>query len=348
MKNSEDKMKILFIGGTGNISRACTEEVIKFGHSVFHLNRGNRPEETPKGVTTLKADINDPSQVRAALGKMRFDCIVDWIVFNANDARRDLELFSGLTDQYVFISSTSVYKKPAPSLPMTESTPLGNAYWQYSRDKIAGEMVFMEAYNSRGFPVTIVRPSHTYGDGWIPTPFGSAEFTVARRILEGREVVVPGDGQTLWTLTHNTDFAKGLRGLLGNRRAIGEAFHITGDEILTWDAIYMTLGEALGVPPKIVHIPSDYIVQRFPDWEGNLLGDKSNSALFDNSKIKRFVPDFFCTVPFSVGIKSSVRRLQANPGKKVINAGTEDRLNTLVKEYSQLFPDTSSKVSIAI
>ena len=326
-------MKILFVGGTGNISRACSEAVLRLGYRVYHLNRGNRINETPKGVTTLRADINDTTQVRAVVENLHFDSIVDWIVFNENDAKRDLDLFSGLTDQYVFISSTSLYKKPAPSLPMTESTPLGNDYWQYSRDKIAAETIFWDAYKSYGFPITVVRPSHTYGDGWVPTPFGSAEFTIAQRMLDGKEVVVPGDGQSIWTLTHGSDFAKGFCGLLANRRAIGEAFHSTSNEILTWDAIYLNIGEALGVQTKILHIPSDYIVKRFPDWKGNLLGDKSNSSIFDNSKIKRFVPDFSCAIPFSVGIKNSIRRLQANPEKKVINTETEARMNALVKDF---------------
>lgn len=330
-----ENMKVLFVGGTGNISRACTEALLQGGNEVYHLNRGTRPEAAAKDVVSLQADINDLPSVEKSLGGLHFDAVVDWIVFNEKDAQRDIEIFRGKTDQYVYISSASAYEKPPRSFPVTESTPLGNAYWQYSRDKISGEKAFLGAYRKEGFPVTIVRPSHTYGDGWVPTPFGSADFTVAQRMLDGKPVVVPGDGQSLWTLTYNTDFAKGLAGLLGNRRAVGEAFHITSDEVLTWEEIYKSIGEALGVKPEIVHIASDYIVSRYPDWEGNLLGDKSNSAVFDNSKIKRFVPAFLCTVPFSAGIRRSIRWLDAHPDRKTINPVTEDRLNSLITAYSK-------------
>ncbi len=327
----EDSMKLLFIGGTGNISRACTDKAIEKGWDVFHLNRGNRPEEVRPEVTTLRGDVNDAASVKALLGSRSFDAVVDWVAYSAKDVRRDIDVFSGRTGQYVFISTASAYLKPPRSLPVTESTPLANPFWQYSRDKIEGEIALREAADKSGFPFTVVRPSHTYGDGWIPTPFGSAEFTVAQRMLDGKEVVVPGDGQSIWTLTHNSDFAKGFVGLLGNSRALGEAFHITSDELQTWDNVHHAIADALGVKAKIVHIPSDRIAAKYPDWTGNLLGDKSNSAIFDNTKIKRFVPDFVCETPFAVGIRKSVAWLEKHPGKKVINPTTNERLDELVR-----------------
>jgi nucleoside-diphosphate-sugar epimerase len=329
-------MRVLFIGGTGNISSACTDACLARGWEVYHLNRGNRSEKTREGVVTLKADINDTRRVKEVLGNLRFDAMVDWIVFNERDAQRDLELFEGRTAQYVFISTASAYEKPPRSLPITESTPLLNPFWEYSRDKIACEEFFMDAFKRKGFPVTIVRPSHTYGDGWVPTQFGSAEFTIPQRMIEGKPIVVPGDGTNFWTLTHTTDFAKGLRGLLGNIRALGEPFHITSDEALSWDEIYRTIGRALGVEPNLVHIPSDAIVRRYPDWTGNLLGDKSYTALFDTSKIKRFVPDFLCTTPFSVGLRRSLAWLEQHPGKKVVNAETNKRMDALLADFASL------------
>ncbi len=325
-------MRILFVGGTGNISRACTDACLALGWEVFHLNRGTRKEEVREGVITLTSDIHDLARVKELLKGLRFDAVVDWIVFKEEDAKRDLDLFEGKTDQYVFISTASAYEKPPRSLPITESTPLKNPFWKYSQDKIACEKVFLDAFKSKGFPITIVRPSYTYGDGWIPSQFGSAEYTIAQRILSGKPIVVPGDGTNFWTLTHNSDFAKGLRGLLGNSGAIGEAFHITSDEAYSWDEIYRTLGRALGVEPQLIHIPSELIVDRYPDWTGNLLGDKSYTALFDNSKIKRFVPDFVCTTPFSRGLRSSLEWFERHPEKKVVNPETDKRLDALVEE----------------
>lgn len=332
----ERRMRVLFVGGTGNISRACTDACLALGWEVYHLNRGNRKEEVREEVITLQSDINDTAHVKDLLKSLHFDAVVDWIVFKEEDARRDLELFRGKTEQYVFISTASAYEKPPRSLPITESTPLKNPFWQYSRDKIACERVFMEAFIKEGFPVTIVRPSYTYGNGWIPSQFGSAEYTIAQRILSGKPIVVPGDGSNFWTLTHNSDFAKGLRGLLGNRRAIGEAFHITSDEAYSWDEIYRILGKTLGVEARLLHIPTDVIVDRYPDWTGNLLGDKSYTALFDNSKIKRFVPDFLCATPFSVGLRYSLEWFEKHPEKKVVNSETDKRLDALVEEFAHL------------
>lgn len=328
-------MKVLFIGGTGNISSACTDAALKKGFEVFHLNRGTHAELKAEGVVTLKADINDTETVRMLTAGLHFDSIVQWIGYTALDMKRDIELFRGKTAQYVFISSASAYQKPSRSYIITESTPLINPYWQYSRDKTACEQVLTEAYAKEGFPMTIVRPSHTYGEGWIPTPFGSSEFTVPQRMLDGKEIIVPGDGQSLWTVTHTTDFAKGLVGLLCNDKAIGEAFHITSDEALTWDTIHRIIAEALGVTPKIVHIPSDYIASLFPEHTGNLLGDKSNSVVFDNTKIKRAVPDFICSTPFSVGVRRSIEWLEAHPEKKVVNQKMNEQIEAILKAFKK-------------
>ncbi len=326
-------MKVLFIGGTGNISRACTDEALRKGFEVFHLNRGNRREFTPEGVVTLKADINDTDSVRMLIAGIHFDSVVEWIGYKPEEIQRDIDLFRGKTDQYVFISSASAYEKPPRSYIITESTPLLNPYWQYSRDKIACEQVLVDSFSREGFPMTIVRPSHTYGDGWIPTTFGSSEFTIPQRMIDGKEIIIPGDGQSLWTITHTSDFAKGFTGLLGNDRAIGEAFHITSDEALTWDSIHRIVGKALGAEPRIVHIPSDFIAGIFPEHTGNLLGDKSNSVVFDNSKIKRLVPDFICTTPFSIGVKRSIEWLNSHPDSKIINPKVNEQIEAILKAF---------------
>jgi nucleoside-diphosphate-sugar epimerase len=263
-------MRVLFIGGTGNISSACTDEALRRGYEVFHLNRGTHPEREKPGVRTLKADIRDTQAVKAALRGLRFDSVVQFLAFRPEHVKADIEIFDGITDQYVFISTCSAYRKPSLTPVITEDTPLENPFWEYSRLKIACERVLVGGDTSAdkmrdenaalikagrsSFPYTIVRPSHTYDNGWIPGCFGSASYGLAWRMLNGLEVVVPGDGQSLWTLTHASDFAVGLVGLLGKREVLGEAFHITSDEHLTWDAIHCIIGEELGVQPKIVHI----------------------------------------------------------------------------------------------
>jgi len=326
-------VRVLFVGGTGNLSWACTEAALERGIEVVHLNRGSRARPERPGLSSIRADIADAASARAALARESFDAVVQFIGYKPEDVGRDIELFRGKTSQYVFISSASAYQKPPRSWPITESTPLSNPFWQYSRDKIACERTLVEAGEREGFAFTIVRPSHTYGDGWIPTAFGSSEFTVAQRILDGREIVVPGDGQSLWTVTYAPDFAKGLVGLLGKREAIGEAFHITSDEALSWDAIHGIIGGALGAAPRIVHIPTDFIVSVRPEYEGNLRGDKSNSAVFDNSKIKRFVPEFSCTTPFAVGIRASLAWLEAHPEAKRVDPATDARIDAIIAAY---------------
>ncbi len=313
-------MRVLFIGGTGNISLACTRRALEKNLEVIHLNRGTRPEKAPHGVTTLRADIRNADEVRRALGGMRFDSVIQWLGYLPEHVEADIARFRDRTAQYVFISSASAYRKPLPHPVITESTPLGNPFWEYSQNKIACERLLERAWEDSRFPYTVVRPSHTYDDGWIPTCFGSRDYTVARRILDGKEIVVPGDGQSLWTLTHASDFARGFIGLLGNPTAIGQAFHITSDEFLTWETIHQTIGLALGAGPRIVHVPSDFVARVCPERGKSLLGDKAHSAIFDNSKIKRYVPEFRATMPFAEGIRRSLAWLDAHPESKKVDA----------------------------
>lgn len=313
-------MRALFIGGTGNISLACTRRALEKNVEVIHLNRGTRPEKAPHGVTTLRADIRNADEVRRALGGMRFDSVIQWLGYLPEHVEADIARFRDRTAQYVFISSASAYRKPLPHPVITESTPLGNPFWEYSQNKIACERLLERAWEDSRFPYTVVRPSHTYDDGWIPTCFGSRDYTVARRILDGKEIVVPGDGQSLWTLTHASDFARGFIGLLGNPTAIGQAFHITSDEFLTWETIHQTIGLALGASPRIVHVPSDFVARVCPERGKSLLGDKAHSAIFDNSKIKRYVPEFLATMPFAEGIRRSLAWLDAHPESKKVDA----------------------------
>lgn len=323
-------MRVLFVGGTGNISAACTDRALEKGIEVFHLNRGTRPEKEKKGVTVLRADIRNTQAVRTALAGLKFDSVVQFLAFRPEHVAADIELFEGIADQYVLISTCSAYRKPSLHPVITEATPLENPFWEYSRLKIACEKVLTTTGTEHRFPFTIVRPSHTYDDGWIPTCFGSTDFTAAWRMREGLEVIVPGDGQSIWTLTHASDFAVGLVGLLGNAAALGEAFHITSDERLTWDAIHALIGAALGVKPKLVHIPSEYIARVNAERGAGLLGDKAVSVIFDNSKIKRFVPDFMPKTVFAEGIRRSVEWYDAHPDLKVPNPATNGEIDTIL------------------
>ncbi len=310
-------MRILFIGGTGNISAAVSRLVMARGVELYHLNRGQRRQDIP-GVKTLSADINSLAQAKRAIGSLTFDVVVNWIAYTPADVERDFSLFAGRTSQYVFISSASVYQKPPTHYVMTESTPLANPFWDYSRQKIAAEEWLMRAHLQHGFPVTIVRPSLTY-DTVIPLPFGaSANYTPIRRMKQGLPVVVHGDGTSLWTVTHSDDFAAGFVGLLGHPHAIGEAFHITSDEVLTWNQIFHATAAAVGVTPKLVHIASEDIARicdrlGYSRVRGGLFGDKANSLVFDNSKIKRLVPEFSATIPFATGIRRTIDWFEADP-----------------------------------
>lgn len=325
-------MKVLFIGGTGNISTACSRLALEKGIDLFLLNRGSKKRPGLEAGRLIKCDINSVEQVEEALKGQHFDVVVNFIAFSPEEVKRDISLFSGICDQYIFISSASAYQKPPSHPVINESTPLANPFWDYSRDKIDCEDLLMKAYRSDGFPVTIVRPSHTY-DMVIPAAVGSWEdFTLIDRMREGKQVIIHGDGTSLWTLTHSDDFAIGFTGLLGNRQSIGHAFHITSDEILTWNQIYDMMAAAAGVDLNAVHVPSTFICEVADglgeSWmRGNLLGDKSNSVIFDNTKIKRFVPVYLATIPFSEGIKRTISWFDADTSRKRI-----DKTNNLIMD----------------
>ncbi|MCD6417037.1 MAG: SDR family oxidoreductase [Planctomycetes bacterium] len=329
-------MKVLFIGGTGLISSACTALAVERGHEMCLLNRGRtRNVPIPEGVSVVRADARDKESVRNAIKGREFDVVVDWIAYVPEHVEQDIELFRGKVGQYIFISSASAYQKPPGDYLITESTPLVNPHWQYSRDKAACEERLLAERRENGFPFTIVRPSHTYGPGQIPVAVGRWEkpWTIVDRMRRGKQVIVPGDGTSLWTVTHNTDFAKGFVGLLGHQQAIGQAFHITSDEALTWDQIYQAIGWAAGVEPDIIHIPSDFIIAFCPWEEGTLLGDKAVSSVFDNSKIKRFVPDFVATTRFIDGVRQSVEWFDADPARCVIDEVANSQWDKIIEVY---------------
>jgi nucleoside-diphosphate-sugar epimerase len=329
-------MKVLFIGGTGIISSACTRLAVAQGVELFLLNRGQRLDRVD-GATNIVADINDQAATARALAGQRFDAVVNWIAFKPEDIERDLRLFRDSTSQYIFISSASAYQKPVSSYLIREDTPLANPYWEYSRNKIACEERLMRAYREDGFPCTLVRPSLTYGDTQIPLVLNSWQlpYTAVARMRQGKPVIVPGDGASLWTITHNSDFAKGLVGLLGHQQAIGHAFHITSDEVLTWDQIYQAVAAAAGVQANIVHIASDFIVACLPELRGSLLGDKAVSVVFDTSKIKRFVPTFCATTPFARGIRQTIAWFDADPARQRIDAAADQQWDRLIGAYEQ-------------
>jgi nucleoside-diphosphate-sugar epimerase len=328
-------MKILFIGGTGTISSACAQLALERGFGLTLLNRGRQPAQ--HGARQIRADISNAAATVAALGNQQWDVVVDFIAYTAADVEQRIALFRGRTAQFIFISSASAYQKPPTHFPITESTPLVNPFWDYSRNKIACEERLLRALREENFPATIVRPSWTYGEKHITVPIHSGKhFTVVDRLRRGQPVIVPGDGTSLWTMTHNTDFAKGLVGLLGHQGAIGHAFHITSDEVLTWNQIYEAVAEAAGVPkPKLVHIASDFITACLPEFAGGLHGDKSYSAVFDNSKIKRFVPDFVATKRFRDGIARSVKWFDTDPARQEIDAEANAAWDRLIAAYER-------------
>lgn len=319
-------LRILFIGGTGIISSACVPRVLAAGHALTVLNRGTtaRRPLPADGVEVLRADARDGASVRAAIGDREFDVVVNFVAYTPDHVQSDVELFQGRTGQYVFISSASAYQKPPRRVPVTESTPLYNPYWRYSQDKIACEEVLTRAYREGDFPVTVVRPSHTYDRTSVPIEGG---WTQIERMRRGLEVVVHGDGTSLWTLTHHVDFAKGFLGLLGNTRAIGEAYTITGDDVLTWNQIFTLLARAAGVEPRLVHVPSDVIASVDPEWGAGLLGDKAHSMVFDNSKLKALVPDYVATIPFERGAREIVQWYDADPARRVV----DDRVDATIE-----------------
>lgn len=316
--------KALFIGGTGTISTAIVRRLADLGDwDVYVLNRGNRTEVIPEGVNLIKADINDEADVLSKIGDTVFDCVCEFIGFTVPQVERDYRLFKDRTKQYIYISSASAYHKPASSYVITEGTTLANPHWQYSRDKIACEEFLMTKYKEENFPVTIVRPSHTYDERNVPLGVHGKKgfYQVIKRILEEKPVIIQGDGSSLWTVTWNGDFAVGYIGLMGNPHAIGEAFHITSDETLTWDQIYKTIADTLGKPLHAYHVSSEFLSAAGDkygfDFEGSLTGDKSVSVVFDNSKLKRAVPSMATNTCFAQGVKIALDNVLSNPDLQV-------------------------------
>jgi nucleoside-diphosphate-sugar epimerase len=329
-------MKALFIGGTGNISSACSQLALERGVELYLLNRGQSLRPLPEGARVINADIRDPNAVREALGSMRFDVVADFIAFTPQHIETDLQLFRGRTGQYLFISSASAYQTPPATLPVTEAAILDNPVWQYSRDKAACEERLLRAYREEKFPFTVVRPSHTYSAVYVPV---HGNWTTIDRMLRGLPVIVHGDGTSLWTLTHSSDFAKGFVGLMGNSHAIGEVYHITSDEWLTWNQIHEILASAAGVQPELVHVPSDLIAVYDPIWGESLLGDKAHSFILDNSKIKRVVPDFVCTTPFSRGAEEIIAWHRADPARQQVDENFNAICERILRAYAKAWPE---------
>ncbi len=328
-------MKILFIGGTGIISSACTRLCAARGDDVTLLNRGMTHRPVPSHVENIICDMGSPNEVQTVLKDRQFDVAVDWICFHPNQAERDIRLFSGMASQFIFISSASAYETPPRRLPVTETTPLYNPVWQYSQDKIACETHFMDAWQKEEFPVTIVRPSHTYDQTLSPVHGG---YTVLKRLQEGKPVVVHGDGSSLWVLTHHEDFARGFCGLFGKSEAVGEAFHITSDEWLTWNQIFQSLAAAMNGEYNPVYIPSSVIAEHDPVWGDSLLGDKTHSMIFDNSKIKNLVPDFECRIPFRQGAKQIADWVLSDARHQVADSEFDRLLEEMIANTRRLSP----------
>ena len=326
-------MKVLFIGGTGVLSSACSELAVSRGIDLYHLNRGLSGNiRNVQGVKTIIADIRNVAETAKALEKYKFDVVVDFIAYEPEHIQNDIEIFSDKTRQFVFISSASAYEVPKV-LPVTEETPLDNPYWEYSRKKIACELALKEAGQKNRFPYVIIRPSHTYDKTKIPAIGG---YTVLHRMLQGLPIILPGDGTSVWTLTWNQDFAVGLVGLLGNQKTIGEAFHITSNEWLTWNQIYNILANELGVTPDIVHIPSDVIARYDTEIGAGLLGDKAHSMIFDNSKIRKFVPDFNPQMKFSEGAKEVIKWYKENTMQLPVDSHINEFMDKITFDFRKL------------
>jgi nucleoside-diphosphate-sugar epimerase len=324
-------MKVLFIGGTGIISSAVSRLAVEKGIELYHFNRGKSHRKI-EGVKNIPGDIRNVEETKQVLKGYFFDVVVNWITFTPEHVQADIEIFTGKTNQYIFISSASAYQKPILKLPITEETPLVNPFWQYSRDKAECERILMNANRKNKFPVTIVRPSHTYDNTLIPNDWG---YTILDRMLKGKRIIIQGDGTSLWILTHNTDFAVGFVGLFGKKEAIGEAFHITSDELLTWNQIYQMMADELGVPLNAVHIPSDFIAKYNPEHGAGLLGDKAHSVIFDNSKIKKLVPEFSCKIPFSQGVKEIIAWYKNNKDWQVVNEEINKSIDEIIGAYER-------------
>jgi len=332
-------MKVLFIGGTGVISSACSRLCLASGMELFLFNRGKTSQLNPgmlqsEGAHIIQGDIYDFNATKEKLQPYQFDVVVDWIAYTPENIENDIRLFKDKTSQFVFISSASAYQKPPIALPITESTPLHNPFWEYSRAKIACEERLMKAYREENFPITVVRPSHTYDKTKLPVRGG---YTTIDRMRKGKKVIVHGDGTSLWVLTHHEDFARGFVGLLGNFRAIGETFHITSDELLSWNQIYQILGRTVGVEPDLLHVPSSLIAASDPEIGAGLLGDKAHSVIFDNSKIKSFVPDYCARIPFSRGAAEIIEWYDADPSRQVIDEKYNQLLDHFIDVFENIF-----------
>ncbi len=327
-------MRILFIGGTGFISSDVSRLTIEQGHDLYLLNRGFHANEIT-GCHKLTADIHNKNETLKVIKDIRFDVVVDWIAYTKEDIERDLDFFRGKVNQYIFISSASAYQKPPEHYLITESTPLQNQFWDYSKNKIDCEQRLMKAFYEEGFPATIVRPSLTYSTNFPVAIGGWGCYTLANRILNGKPVIVHGDGTSLWVVTHAADFARGFTGLFGNPKAIGQAFHITSDEVLTWNQIYQIIAWELGREPQIIHIPSDFIARVSPQFKGTLFGDKCWSIVFDNSKIKSYVPGFTAGISFRDGIKRTVEWFKADKKRQIINHEVDKEMDRIIQLFAR-------------
>ncbi|MFC5268894.1 NAD-dependent epimerase/dehydratase family protein [Kribbella qitaiheensis] len=325
-------LRVLFLGGTGIISSACSWRAVEAGLDLTAANRGQTSiRALPPQAKQITADVDDTASLAAVAGQ-DFDVVVDWVAFTPDQVRARTDALRGHVGQYVFISSASAYQTPPARLPITESTPLRNPYWQYSRNKIACEDLLTALYRDEGYPVTIVRPSHTYDRTLVPFDGG---WTIVERMRRGQPVVVHGDGTSLWTLTHHRDFARGLVPLLGHPRTLGDAFQITSDDVLTWDQIAHALATAAGTSARIVHVPSDAIAAVHQGWGDGLLGDKSHSAVFDNSKLRQVVPDFVATIPFETGAREIVTWYDEDPARRRVDPSIDEAMNILVARYTR-------------
>lgn len=327
-------MKVLIIGGTGTISTAVTAQALEMGFDVTILNRGNQ-KDVPEDVQQIHADVRDRAAMEAALKGKSFDVVCDYLTFTGEQARQSIALFQGIAGQYLFISSASVYQKPPAHYMITESTPLCNPYWEYARQKIDCETCFNEAHHETGFPVTIVRPSYTYGDTSIPWVLNARamRYSLIHRLKAHKPIVIPGDGTSFWTLTHNTDFARAFAGLMGKANSIGEAYHITSDEAMTWDQYLYIIAGAVGERAEIVHVATDAIIKRLPGERGPLTGDKAQTAIFDNSKIKTVVPGFAAVMPFEEGIRRTLKWYEAHAEKLGYDLEWDAVMDELVERF---------------
>jgi nucleoside-diphosphate-sugar epimerase len=330
----DDPVNVLFIGGTGNISAECAAHLRRQGHDIMVLTRGRTP--IPAEYQAIRADRASLESMRTALDGVNPDVVINFLGYELRDVEIDHALFQGQVHQYIFISSTTVYSRPA-RLPMTEDAPQANPWWEYARKKTACEDWLLKKHREEGFPLTIVRPSHTYSQLWVPNAISSSSYSVAARLEQGKPLFMPDDGSNPWTLTASSDFAVGLGGLVGNASAIGEAFHITSDEVLTWKEIYATISEEAGnSSPELVPIPVDFICQVDPQLTGTLKGDKAHPGIFDNSKIKRFVPGFGCKKPFRTGVRESIAWLRAHPDRQNRNASLEARIESVLQSWARV------------